>query len=82
MVNLYGVNRMTVRMALKKLNALGIIETRVGDESYIKDFSLARIFDSQNGLPLILTSFFLRVPLYANTSRRYCDIQHDLRQRF
>lgn len=33
------VNRLTIRMALQKLSTLGIIETRMGDGSYVKEFS-------------------------------------------
>lgn len=36
----YGVNRLSVRMALQKLSTLGIIETRVGEGSFVRDFSL------------------------------------------
>lgn len=36
----FGVNRLSVRMALQKLITLGIIETRVGEGSYVQQFSL------------------------------------------
>lgn len=36
----FGVNRLSVRMALQKLNTLGIIETRVGEGSFVCSFSL------------------------------------------
>lgn len=36
----FGVNRLSVRLALQKLSTLGIIETKVGDGSYVKKFSL------------------------------------------
>ncbi len=35
----FGVNRLTVRMALQKLSALGLLESRVGDGTYVKEFS-------------------------------------------
>ncbi|WP_195268847.1 GntR family transcriptional regulator [Eubacterium sp. 1001713B170207_170306_E7] len=38
LAELFGVNRFTVRMALQKLNTLGILETRVGDGSYVCSF--------------------------------------------
>ncbi len=36
----FGVNRLSVRMALQKLSTLGIIQTRVGEGSFVCDFSL------------------------------------------
>ena len=39
--DLFGVNRLSVRMALQKLSTLGIIETRVGEGSFVVErFSL------------------------------------------
>ena len=40
----FGVNRLSVRMALQKLNTLGIIETRVGEGSFVCSFSLKPVF--------------------------------------
>ncbi len=37
---MFGVNRLSVRMALQKLSTLGIIETRVGEGSFVCSFSL------------------------------------------
>ena len=34
----FGVNRLTVRMALQKLNTLGILETRNGSGTYVVQF--------------------------------------------
>ncbi len=39
----YGVNRMTVRMALQKLSVLGLVETRVGEGSFITQTSVDSI---------------------------------------
>ena len=36
----FGVNRMTVRMALQRLIGMGLLESRVGDGTYAKEFSL------------------------------------------
>lgn len=36
---MYGVNRLSVRMALQKLITLGVIETRVGEGSFVREFS-------------------------------------------
>jgi GntR family transcriptional repressor for pyruvate dehydrogenase complex len=38
LADMFGVNRLTVRSALQKLNALGIVETRTGSGSYIVEF--------------------------------------------
>lgn len=40
LAELYGVNRMTIRMALQKLNTIGIVETKIGKGSFVRDFSL------------------------------------------
>lgn len=40
----YGVNRLSVRMALQKLSTLGLIETRVGEGSFVAHFSVQPIF--------------------------------------
>jgi len=42
---IFGVNRLSVRMALQKLNTLGIIETRVGEGSFVRDFSLKPVLN-------------------------------------
>ena len=34
----FGVNRLTVRMALQKLNAMGVVETRTGSGTYVIEF--------------------------------------------
>lgn len=45
----FGVNRLTVRIALQRLNALGVLETRDGDGTYVRAFDfqahLGRIAD-------------------------------------
>lgn len=38
---IYGVNRSTVRAALQTLNVLGLIETRVGEGSFVKQLNFA-----------------------------------------
>ena len=40
LTEMLGVNRFTVRMALQKLSALGLIETKVGEGSFVKDYSI------------------------------------------
>lgn len=41
----YGVNRLSVRMALQKLATLGVIETKIGEGSYVRDFSIAPVLN-------------------------------------
>lgn len=36
----FGVNRLTVRNALQKLNAMGIVETRAGEGTFVKQFDI------------------------------------------
>ncbi len=39
LASFFGVSRVTIRQALQKLGALGIVDTRLGDGSYIKELS-------------------------------------------
>ena len=41
LADMFGVNRLTVRMALQKLNTIGITETRVGEGTYVRTFDLS-----------------------------------------
>lgn len=36
---MFGVNRLTVRMALQTLSTIGLVDTRVGEGSFVKSFS-------------------------------------------
>lgn len=40
LAEIFGVNRFTVRLALQKLSALGLIETRVGEGSFVRSASI------------------------------------------
>ena len=42
LADLFGVNRLTVRLALQKLNTLGILDTRVGDGTYVCAFDFEK----------------------------------------
>ncbi len=50
LAELYGVNRLSIRMALQKLNTLGLVETKVGDGTYVRKFSLAPFLDEISDL--------------------------------
>lgn len=41
----FGVNRLSVRMALQKLNTLGLLETKVGDGTYVKRLTMTTYLD-------------------------------------
>lgn len=41
----FGVNRLSVRMALQKLNALGLLETKVGEGTYVRKPSMVYYMD-------------------------------------
>lgn len=38
---MYGVNRLTVRMALQRLSGMGVLESRIGDGTYVKKFDFS-----------------------------------------
>lgn len=44
----FGVSRVTVRNALQKLAGEGIIETKIGDGSYVKKFSISEAMSRVN----------------------------------
>lgn len=58
---IFGVNRLSVRMALQKLNTLGIIETRVGEGSFVCDFSLKPVLNE--------------ISFYFTSKDRYQDVK-------
>jgi GntR family transcriptional repressor for pyruvate dehydrogenase complex len=45
MADMYGVNRLSVRMAFQKLNTVGVTEPKAGDGTYVKDFSMYPIIN-------------------------------------
>lgn len=57
----FGVNRFSVRMAMQKLSTLGIIETRVGEGSFVQ--------------PISLKPFFKEISVFYEGKERYRDIQ-------
>lgn len=50
----YGVSRMSVRSAFQRLTALGLLETKPGDGTFVREFSLLHYF--QEASDLIATS--------------------------
>ena len=64
LADIYGVNRLTVRMALQKLNAFGIVETRVGDGTYVKEFNFNNYVNE-------VSEFYMRPELLENV----CDFR-------
>lgn len=64
---MFGVNRLTVRMALQKLNAQGIVETRVGEGSYVKDFDFGEYIGE-------VSSFYLTPDMIGNV----CEFRKSL----
>lgn len=42
LAEMYGVNRLTIRIALQKLNAMGILETRAGEGTFVKEFDFIK----------------------------------------
>lgn len=72
----YGVNRLTVRMALQKLSTLGVVETRVGEGSFVKEFSfpgyLGEISDFYLSAGKVEEIFALRKLLELECARIAC----------
>jgi GntR family transcriptional repressor for pyruvate dehydrogenase complex len=46
----FGVNRLTVRNALQKLNAMGIVETRAGEGTFVKQFDILEYINEMSDL--------------------------------
>lgn len=42
MAAMFGVSRLTVRLAIQKLNAMGVLDTRQGSGTYVKHFSFEK----------------------------------------
>ena len=42
----FGTSRLTVRLAIQKLNAMGLLETKVGEGSFVKDFNYEYYIDN------------------------------------
>lgn len=45
LAEMYGVNRLTVRLALQQFNMLGVLETRVGEGTFLKEFNILNYLD-------------------------------------
>jgi len=44
--NMFGVSRVTIRAALQQLEILGLVETKHGEGTYVKDFSVSGNMDT------------------------------------
>jgi GntR family transcriptional repressor for pyruvate dehydrogenase complex len=64
---MFGVNRLTVRMALQKLSSQGIVETRVGEGTYVKDFSFRKYIEE-------VSDFYLKPEMIDNV----CEFRKSL----
>lgn len=42
LAEMYGVNRLTIRIALQKLNAMGILKTRAGEGTFVREFDFIK----------------------------------------
>lgn len=50
LANMFGVSRLTVRMALQKLSAQGLTVTRPGDGTFVKKFNIAAYMDEVSSI--------------------------------
>lgn len=57
----FGVNRLTVRMALQKLNTLGVLETRNGSGTYVVQFDFGDLINET-------AEFYMEPELLENVS--------------
>jgi GntR family transcriptional repressor for pyruvate dehydrogenase complex len=55
LAEILGVSRMSLRMAIQKLNALGLTETRPGEGTFVKNFSMKPYFNEVMKSNLIST---------------------------
>lgn len=78
----YGVNRLTVRMALQKLSSLGVVETRIGEGSFVKEFSFSGYLHEISAFYLkpetIEEVFALRTLLELECARIACEMRSEL----
>jgi GntR family transcriptional regulator, transcriptional repressor for pyruvate dehydrogenase complex len=42
LAEMYGVNRLTIRIALQKLNAMGILKTKAGEGTFVREFDFIK----------------------------------------
>lgn len=52
LAKMYGVNRLTVRLALQKLSTIGIIETQIGEGSFVRRFSFSNYIEAVSDIYL------------------------------
>jgi GntR family transcriptional regulator, transcriptional repressor for pyruvate dehydrogenase complex len=52
LAKMYGVNRLTVRLALQKLSTIGIIETQIGEGSFVRNFSFSNYMQAVSDIYL------------------------------
>ncbi len=52
LAKMYGVNRLTVRLALQKLSSIGIIETQIGEGSFVRSFSFSNYMEAVSDIYL------------------------------
>lgn len=50
LTEIFGVSKLTIRLALQKLSGLGVIETRNGEGSFVTEFSIERYLDEASDI--------------------------------
>lgn len=81
LADMYGVNRLTVRVALQKLNALGVVETRSGSGTHVIEFDfesylrMASKFYAQSDMMKNVTEFrnHMEIECARLACERACD---------
>ena len=72
--SMFGVSRLTVRIAIEKLNALRILDTRVGDGTYVTNFDFPAYISEIDDLMLSDTAIINDVNAF-RTAIELCSIE-------
>lgn len=77
--NMFGVSRLTVRIAIEKLNALQILETKVGEGTYVRPFDFKAYISEIDDLMLSDITIINGVSAY-RTAIELCAVEQLMKQ--
>ena len=76
----FGVNRLTVRMAIQKLTTVGVLQTRPGEGTFVKEFSFMEYMSEVSDFilkPSMMSDMFEFRKLIENECIRLAIIHYD-----